>query len=129
MDKKALMQNTREFATRLFGHGSQGIQFLKKHNPPSRFWIFILILLLSGVLIYQQMQIMTLQEQIEDMNYEYGDGLGNKIYHIEYIQDSHTSDIYKTKMKLEKLNDIILGIQMERNDLKWRVMQLEWEQK
>ncbi len=101
----------------------------KKINSQSHAFLYLLLILFAGLLIYQQMQITALQEQIDDMNFEYGDGLGNKIYHLEYIQDSHTTDIYKTKLKLEKLDDAILGIQMDQNDLKWRIMQLEWEQK
>lgn len=101
----------------------------KKFNSQSHTFLYLLLILFASLLIYQQMQITALQEQIDDMNFEYGDGLGNKIYHLEYIQDSHTTDIYKTKLKLEKLDDAILGIQMDQNDLKWRIMQLEWEQK
>lgn len=110
-------------------HQSSCHNLSKKINSQSHTFLYLLLILFASLLIYQQMQITALQEQIDDMNFEYGDGLGNKIYHLEYIQDSHTTDIYKTKLKLEKLDDAILGIQMDQNDLKWRIMQLEWEQK
>lgn len=100
-----------------------GYTTLKKQNMH-----YILTLLICLALIaYQQSLIVDLQEQIVKMNdSSNSDSLAHRIWNIEYIQDSHTSDIYKTKIKVGNIEDKIRNINSSENELKWRIMQLEW---
>lgn len=90
---------------------------------------FYTILFLLCTVIYQQTQIAELQWRVDYMNdFSKKDSFTHRIYDLEYVQDSHTSDIYKSYMRDNDINDRIFNIKVLMNELKWRIMQLEWKE-
>lgn len=100
-------------------------KFCYRHKNKLSFYTIIFLLVM---VFYQQMQIANLQWRIDYMNdFSKKDSFAHRIYNLEYIQDSHTSDIYKSYMRDNDINDKIFNIKFYINELKWRIMQLEWK--
>lgn len=94
----------------------------KTTSTPRTYRKWLLLFVIFGFIIYQQIQIYTLQEEIQKMN----ETLSQRVYHLEYIQDSHTSDLNKLKMQRETTEDTLRMLKQLINGITWRVMRLEW---
>ncbi len=83
--------------------------------------IFFVFLLLFSCMIFQQIQILVLQDRLDQITSGNSDSYPGRLTNLEYIINAHTANLKEADSDLWYLKDTI-------NDLRWRIMQLEWKQ-
>lgn len=79
----------------------------------------LLFILLFSLLIAQQLQIADLQYRLDYITSHETESYPSRLTNLEYIINAHTASIKESDSDIWYLKESL-------NDLRWRIMQLEW---
>lgn len=95
------------------------IKTLGRQCTRTQLFTILMMTVLVVLIIIQQLQINDLQYRLDYITSENKESYPSRLTNLEYIINAHTASIHES-------DDTLWYLKEQYNDLRWRVMQLEW---